>query len=82
MLANNDTDDLMYNKKVQGNSNNVNTFAYDFKRCIELYEPRLKKIKVVMDYRPTEKLVAMTITGEIVSPLSEPFTHNITIHIW
>ena len=73
----------VYHKhKIHGRSVNVNTFAFDLKKSIEQYEPRLKQVKVNMEYRMHEKTVVLTIQGKIGEKITEDFNHQIKIHVW
>ena len=72
-----------YSYKIQGKSNNgQRTFALDLKKCIERYEPRLRQVKVNMEYRQVSKMVVLTITGLVGERISEKFEHIINIHVW
>ena len=83
--ANGGVEDMQspYSYKIQGKSNNgQRTFALDLKKCIERYEPRLRQVKVNMEYRQVSKMVVLTITGLVGERISEKFEHIINIHVW
>ncbi len=71
-----------YRHKIHGRSINSNTFAYDLKKSIERYEPRLRQVRVNMEYRKIEKTVVITVNGIIGEEIVEPFSHQIKIHVW
>lgn len=81
----NDSDDQTnyYSYKIHGRSNNgQKTFALDLKKCIERYEPRLKQVKVNIEYQRIKKTVILTVTGLVGENISERFEHSIKIHVW
>lgn len=72
-----------YSYKIHGRSNNgQKTFAMDLKKIIERYEPRLRQVKVNMEYRRLNKIVIITITGIVGDNIGEKFEHIIKIHVW
>lgn len=72
-----------YFYKIHGRSNNgQKTFALDLKKCIERYEPRLKQVKVNIEYLRLKKTVILTIKGKVGENISEDFEHSIKIHVW
>lgn len=73
---------MYYKHKVHGRSVNVNTFAFDLKKSIEHYEPRLRQVKVNMEYRMHEKTVVLTVSGVVGEKIPEKFEHKIKIHVW
>ena len=73
---------VYYKRKIQGRSINSNTFAHELKKSIEKYEPRLRQVRVNMEYRRLEKTVVLTVNGVIGEKITEPFMHQIKIHVW
>jgi len=72
-----------YTYKIQGKSNNgQRTFALDLKKSIECYEPRLRQVKVNMEYEQRTKTIKLTITGLVGERISEKFEHVTNIHVW
>ena len=81
--SNPDKELTVYRKhKIHGRSVNVNTFAYDLKKSIECYEPRLRQVKVNMEYKTIEKMVVLNISGLVGEKITEKFEHQIKIHVW
>ena len=75
--------DSPYSYKIQGKSTNgQKSFALQLKKNIERFEPRLKNVKVKMEYEQVSKIVVLTITGQVVDIISEKFEHVIKIHVW
>lgn len=72
-----------YSYKIHGRSNNgQKTFALDLKRSIERYEPRLRQVRVNIEYQQQQKTVVLTVTGVTGENLGERFEHTIKIHVW
>lgn len=71
-----------YSWKIHGRSVNAGTFAQELKKSIETYEPRLRQVRVAMDYKRQEHMLNIRIEGRIGEELLEPFTHQIRVHVW
>lgn len=71
-----------YKYKIQGHGVNFNTFAHELKMSIEKYEPRLKRVRVNMEYSSTSKNIDIVVTGKINDKISEDFEHIIKMHVW
>ena len=71
-----------YKYKVQGHGVNFNTFAHELKESIEQYEPRLKLVKVSMEYSSVERIINIKVTGMTNDKLFEKFEHEIKMHVW
>lgn len=76
-----DNQNPIYKKKVSGSSKNLQTFASDLKRSIEVYEPRLLSPKVVMTYLRDQRQVMVEISG-LLEGTNEPFQYNSVINVW
>ena len=55
----------LYDKKISGSSNNLNTFAAELKQTIEAYEKRLQDVSVSMTYIREERKIYVTVKGTI-----------------
>jgi hypothetical protein len=84
LFSNSPDDDASeyYKYKIQGRGINFNTFAFELKRNIELFEPRLKQVKVNMDYAPKTKTIEIKISGSIDNMMNDKFVHTIKMHVW
>jgi predicted component of type VI protein secretion system len=71
----------LYNKKISGSSNNLNTYATELKNVIEKYENRLKDITVSMNYVRKERQVDVNVKGVIVSTGKE-YVYTNKLKIW
>lgn len=71
----------MYDKKISGNSRNVNTFAADLKESVVRYETRLSKVKVSMSYVRLERTVYITING-VINGTEEDYVYSTKITTW
>lgn len=71
----------MYNRKLSGKSQNVNTFAAELNETIRRYEIRLKDVNTSMIYQSDEKMVYITIKGVIASS-GEDYSFSTTIKAW
>lgn len=71
----------MYDKKISGNSRNVNTFAADLKESVVKYETRLSKVKVSMSYVRLERTVYITING-VINGTEEDYVYSTKITTW
>lgn len=77
-----DENPVHYSWKIHGRSVNAGTFAQDLKRSVENYEPRLKEVRVRMDYNRQEHLLTILVQGRIGERLTEQFSHQINLHVW
>lgn len=71
----------VYDKKISGNSRNVNTFAADLKESIVRFETRLSKVKVSMSYVRIERTVYITING-VINETEEEYVYSTKITTW
>lgn len=71
-----------YNYKIQGHGVNFNTFAHELKVSIERFEPRLKQVKVRMDYSPVDRRIDIIVSGKTNDNLGDKFEHTIQMHVW
>ena len=74
-------DEILYTKKISGNSRNLNTFSAELKAAVERYEPRLEDINATMSYVRSERKIYVTITGTIIET-KEKYTYETTLKIW
>lgn len=79
--AEDESNDDLYNKKISGNSRNLNTFATDLKEVISKYEPRLEDISTTMSYVRSERRVYITVTG-VIDETKEKYQFDTTLKIW
>ncbi len=71
----------LYDKKVSGNSKNLNTFAVDLKKAIEQYEKRLTDVSVSMTYLKNQKMIQIVVEG-ILMETNEPYKYTTSINLW
>ena len=71
----------LYDKKVSGNSKNLNTFAVDLKKAIEQYEKRLTDVSVSMTYLKNQKMIQIVVEGILVET-NEPYKYITSINLW
>lgn len=71
----------LYDKKISGSSNNLNTFAAELKRTIENYEKRLQKVSVAMTYIREEKKIHITVKG-VIAETETPYHYSSIINVW
>ena len=71
----------IYNKKVSGNSKNINTFATDLKEVVMKYEQRLTDVVATMSYVRDERNIYITVTG-IIADTQEKYKFDTTLKIW
>jgi hypothetical protein len=71
----------LYNKKISGNSKNVNTFATELRQVIMKYEERLTEVQATMSYVLEERKIYITVTGIIVDT-REKYKYDTTIKVW
>lgn len=71
----------LYDKKISGSSNNLNTFAAELKSALAQYEQRLSNPSVTMTYIREERLIYVTIKG-IIATTREPYTYTTTLNVW
>lgn len=79
--AENEEDDMTYQKKVSGNSRNINTFATDLKEIVTKYEHRLTDVAATMSYVRDERKIYITVTGTIIDT-QENYKYDTTLKIW
>ena len=71
-----------YSYKIQGHGINFNTFAHELKVGIERFEPRLKQVKVRMEYSPLQRTIEIIVSGKTNDNLNDNFEHIIKMHVW
>lgn len=76
-----DYENGMYNRKISGKSQNVNTFASELNAAIHKYEPRLGNVRTSMTYQRDEKIVYVNVKGNIIST-GEEYSFSTTIKAW
>ena len=75
------TDDQLYKMKVSGTSKSINTFASELQKSIVKNEPRLTGVLASLTYVREEKIIYVSVEGNIVST-GEPYKFETTIKIW
>ena len=76
-----DSTSRLYDKKVSGNSKNLNMFAVDLKKAIEQYENRLTEVSVSMTYLKSQKLIQIVVEGRLVET-NAPYKYTTSINLW
>lgn len=71
----------LYDKKISGSSNNLNTFAAELKQTIETYETRLKNVSVSMTYIREERKIYIVVKG-VIAESGENYQYMTTINVW
>lgn len=71
----------IYKKKLSGTSKNLQTFAAEFNKQLEKYEPRLTDTNVVMTYIREERKINLIIRGK-VRDLNIPYQYQTAISVW
>ena len=71
----------LYDKKISGSSNNLNTFAAELKQTIGTYEKRLKDVSVSMTYIREERKIYVTVKGVIVENGAD-YQYLTVINVW
>ena len=74
-------DDILYTKKISGDSRNLNTFSAELKDAIERYEPRLSDVQTTMSYVRKERRIYITVKG-IISQTQKKYQYETTLKIW
>ena len=80
-LPQDNSNSKLYDKKVSGNSKNLNTFAVDLKKAIEQYEKRLTDVSVSMTYLKNQKMIQIVVEGILVET-NEPYKYTTSINLW
>ena len=75
------TDSDLFDKKISGNSRNLDTFASELKESILRAENRLKNIKVSTTYITEERTLHITVSG-IIKETLEDYRFHTTFAIW
>jgi hypothetical protein len=82
-FENSDEDEQIDAKKIHGESFNKNNYAYDLKIAIEEYEPRIEKVRIMMNYDADNKKVSIDVNGRYEEDFTEKiYNKNITFYIW
>lgn len=71
----------LYDKRISGSSNNINTFASELKQAIENYEKRLQNVSVGMTYIMEERKIYVSVSGEIEGS-DKPYQYASVINVW
>lgn len=71
----------LYDKKISGNSKNINTFAIDLKKAIEQYEKRLSHVSVAMTYLKNQRIIQITVEGILIET-GEAYKYTTSIRLW
>lgn len=71
----------LYDKKISGSSNNLNTFASELKQTIESYEKRLEKVSVSMTYIREERKIYVTVKG-VIRQTGADYQYLSVINVW
>lgn len=71
----------LYEKKISGSSDNLNTFAALLKETIEEYETRLRNVGVTMTYKRRERRIHIAVTGQIADT-GEDYRYSSIINVW
>lgn len=71
----------LYQKKVSGSSNNLNTFAAELKHSIETYEKRLRDVAVAMTYIREERKIFLTVKA-VLEESGKPYKYESVINVW
>ena len=71
----------VYEKKISGTSNNLQTFAAEFNKVLQKYEPRLKDTSVVMTYIRENREIRINIHGTVAT-LNIPYLYQTVIKVW
>ena len=72
---------VLYDKKLSGSSNNLNTFASDLRQSIEVYERRLGQVSVSMNYVRKDRKIYITVKGVILED-DTPYQYVSVINVW
>ena len=71
----------LYNKKISGNSKNVNTFATELRQVIMKYEERLTEVQATMSYVREERKIYITVTGSRLDTRVK-YKNDTTMNVW
>lgn len=71
----------LYDKKISGSSNNLNTFASELKETIETYEKRLTNVTVSMTYIREERKIYVTVKG-VIEETGKKYQYSSIINVW
>lgn len=71
----------LYEKKIQGTSKSVNTFATDVKEAIIKYEGRLSNVEVMMSYDKNFRRIRVEVKA-IISETLEAYNFITYINVW
>ena len=71
----------LYDKKISGSSNNLNTFAAEMKETIEAYEKRLDDVSVSMTYIREERKIYVTVKGTLTETGAK-YKYSSIINVW
>ena len=75
------TDSQLCDKKISGNSRNLDTFAADLRDSILRAESRLTGVKVSTTYITEERTLHITVSG-VIKETSEDYRFHTTFAIW
>ena len=71
----------LYEKKISGSSNTLNTFAAELKETIETYEKRLTNISVSMTYIREERKIYINVKG-VIEETGKKYQYSSIINVW
>lgn len=74
-------EDTIYDKKISGSSKNINTFATELKRVINLYEKRITDVMVTMSYIREQKKIYINIKG-VIAETQTDYRYQSEIRVW
>ena len=75
------TDSYLFDKKISGNSRNLDTFASELKDSILRVERRLKNIKVSTTYITEDRTLHITVSG-VIKESMEDYRFHTSFTIW
>jgi len=80
-FENADSEAKIHEKRIGGNSENVNYYARDLKEAITQFEPRLQSPSVEIDFDKKNSQGTITVSGTSVYT-RETLSEKIKFHIW
>lgn len=73
--------DGLYDKKISGSSKNIDTFAAELRDTISRYEKRLENIVATMTYIREQRLINVSVKGNIVDTKAK-YEYRTQINVW
>ncbi|MEG1659117.1 MAG: hypothetical protein RR304_00880 [Bacteroides sp.] len=71
----------LYEKKLSGSSQNLNTFAFELCNAIMLYDHRLKNVNVSMTYKRENKRIYVIVKG-VIKLTQQDYLYSTSIKVW